>query len=97
MFTISESILTHNPQAGAVPPFAISRLAGKAISVIRPSLFPYLETREELDYYTGLLFETLRGGKLKIKIHEIYPLEEVARAHDDLEGRKTTGKLLLRP
>ena len=72
------------------------RLAPKSISVIRPLAYTYIETREELDYYTGLLFEALGSGKLKVKIHDTYPLAEVARAHQDLESRKSSGKLLLK-
>jgi NADPH2:quinone reductase len=43
------------------------------------------------------VFEFLANGLVKQKIHEVYPLEDVARAHEDFTGRKTTGKLLLRP
>ena len=42
------------------------------------------------------LFNLLLTGKLKVKIHNVYPLDQVAQAHIDLEGRKTTGKLLLK-
>jgi len=71
-------------------------LAPKAISVIRPTLFAYLETREELEYYTGLLFKALESGEIDVKIHKTYPLEDVATAHNDIESRKTSGKLLLK-
>ena len=60
-------------------------------------LFAYLVTREEFATYTKELLEqfVLKDG-LEVKIHEVYPLKEVARAHQDLEGRKTSGKLLLK-
>lgn len=74
----------------------ILRLGAKNIKLCRPVLFGYIATKEEKEQYTTELFELLRKGKLNVKIHEIYPLQEVARAHDDLEGRKTTGKLLLK-
>lgn len=83
--------------SGAVPPFAISRLAAKNIKVLRPTLFNYIHTREEYEHYCKELFDFIVQGKVNIKIHEIYPLQDVARAHKDLEGRKTTGKLLLKP
>ncbi len=54
-------------------------------------------TREEAARYLKELFDFIIKDKLNVKIHEIYPLAEAARAHADLEGRKTTGKLLLRP
>jgi NADPH2:quinone reductase len=83
--------------SGPVPPFAISRLAEKNLKVLRPTLFNYVYTREEFERYSNELFGFIAGGMVKVHIHEIYPLQEVARAHTDLEGRKTTGKLLLRP
>ena len=60
-------------------------------------LFGYLVTREEFEEYTKELLEqfVLKDG-MDVKIHEIYPLKEAARAHQDLEGRKTSGKLLLK-
>lgn len=56
----------------------------------------YIATPEEREKYTKELFDLIAAGKVKIKIHDVYPLKEVARAHSDLEGRKTTGKLLLK-
>ena len=60
-------------------------------------LFNYIDTREEFEKYSEELFGFIADGKANVHIHEIYPLQEVARAHTDLEGRKTTGKLLLKP
>ena len=56
-----------------------------------------LGTREELERYSNELFDMMIHDKFDVRIHEIYPLEEVRRATEDIEGRKTTGKLLLRP
>lgn len=83
--------------SGPVPPFAIARLSQKNLKVLRPLLFNYIYTREEFERYSNELFGFIVGGMAKAQIHEIYPLQEVARAHTDLEGRKTTGKLLLKP
>jgi NADPH2:quinone reductase len=58
-------------------------------------LFNYLSTREEFDKWTKEVFQFIKDGMV-VNIHEVYPLKEVARAHQDLEGRKTTGKLLLK-
>jgi NADPH:quinone reductase len=83
--------------SGPVPPFQISRLSQKNLKILRPTLFNYIALREEFEHYCKELFAFITDGKIKIRIHEVYPLEEVARAHTDLEGRKTTGKLLLKP
>ncbi|OOF97109.1 hypothetical protein ASPCADRAFT_404354 [Aspergillus carbonarius ITEM 5010] len=83
--------------SGPVPPLPLQKLAPKCVKVARPQLFGYIETREEFEYYVNELFSLLLSNELKAKIHKVYPLEEVAQAHTDLEGRKTTGKLLLRP
>jgi NADPH2:quinone reductase len=63
---------------------------------LRPTLFNYIVTREEFTGYTREVFQWVLDGKLDVKIHEIYPLEEIKRVHEDLEGRKTTGKLLVK-
>lgn len=80
-----------------MPPLSIARLSLKNLKVLRPTLFNYIVTREEFEKYTGELFDFIIKDKLNVRIHETYPLAEVARAHTDLELRKTTGKLLLKP
>lgn len=77
--------------------FLRRRLTPKCVKVARPSLFGYIDTREEFEFYVNELFRLLQSGELKVKIHKVYPLEQAVQAHLDLEGRKTTGKLLLRP
>ena len=86
-----------NVKSGVVPPLSIARLAGKNLKVLRPKLDGYIHTREEFEKYTAELFEFIIKDKLNVTIHEIYPLEDVRKAHTDIESRKTTGKLLLRP
>lgn len=93
----SDKSVTDNKQSGAVPPLTISRLSAKNVKILRPTLFNYISTREEFERYTGELFEFITKYNFNVRIHETYPLAEVARAHTDLEGRKTTGKLLLKP
>ncbi|KAK2624496.1 hypothetical protein QTJ16_006446 [Diplocarpon rosae] len=90
-------VVSYGNSSGAVPPLAISRLAGKNITVLRPTLFNYIYTRQEFEKYTAELFDFIIKDKLNVRIHETYPLAEIARAHTDLEGRKTTGKLLVKP
>ncbi|KAJ5875808.1 uncharacterized protein N7529_001392 [Penicillium soppii] len=82
--------------SGPVPPLQLPKLSAKCVKVARPTLFGYIETREEFEYYTNELFGLLKSGQLKTKIHKIYPLEDIAQVHEDLEGRKTMGKPLLR-
>jgi NADPH2:quinone reductase len=84
--------------SGAVPPFDLMTLAQKgSLYATRPTLGHYIATREELVARSSAVFGMIAAGKLKLRIEYTYPLAEVQRAHRDLEGRKTTGKLLLIP
>jgi len=84
--------------SGAVPDFAPLILSQKgSLFLTRPSLAHYSSTQEELDWRAGDVLKWVSDGKLKLHIHKVYPLAEAAQAHRDLEGRKTTGKLLLTP
>jgi NADPH:quinone reductase len=84
--------------SGAVPPFDPIVLTQKgSLFLTRPSLGNYIATREELMARSGAVFGMIADGKLKLRIEHTYPLAEAQRAHRDLEGRKTTGKLLLIP
>lgn len=56
-------------------------LASKNIKVLRPTVFPYIQTQAEFDHYTEELFGLLKSGQLKVRIHKVYPLEEIAQAH----------------
>ncbi len=82
--------------SGPVPAFDLGRLNGAgSLFVTRPSLAHYIATREELELRVGAIFRSLLDGDLQQRIGGRYPLEEVAQAHRDLEGRGTTGKLLI--
>jgi NADPH2:quinone reductase len=84
--------------SGAVPPFDPLALTAKgSLFLTRPSITHYIATREELESRANALFGMITAKKLKLRIEHIYPLPEAQRAHRDLEGRKTTGKLLLVP
>jgi len=84
--------------SGAVPPFDLIALSHKgSLYVTRPTLANYIATREELLARSGAVFSMMAAGKLKLRIEHTYPLAEAQQAHRDLEGRKTTGKLLLIP
>jgi len=84
--------------SGAVAPFDPSILNGKgSLFLTRPTLGHYTLTREELEWRAGDVLKWIDEGKLKLRIDKTYPLSEAAQAHRDLEGRKTAGKLILRP
>ncbi len=84
--------------SGAVPPFDLIKLSQKgSLFITRPTLAHYTATREELEWRSNDVLQAIVRGELKLRIHKVYPLAEAAQAHRDLEGRKTTGKLLLKP
>ena len=84
--------------SGAVPPFDLIALSQKgSLYVTRPTLMNYTATREELTERADAVFGMIVAGILKLRLEHKYPLAEARQAHRDLEGRKTTGKLLLIP
>jgi NADPH2:quinone reductase len=84
--------------SGAVPPFDLIALSVKgSLYVTRPTLVHYSSTREQLMARSSAVFGMITSGKLKLRIEHTYPLAQAQQAHRDLEGRKTTGKLLLIP
>lgn len=68
-----------------------------SLFLTRPSLANYISDPEELRWRARDLFQWIANGRLRVRIHRVYPLREAATAHRDLEGRKTMGKLLLKP
>jgi NADPH:quinone reductase-like Zn-dependent oxidoreductase len=91
------SLISFGNASGAVPPVTIARLSAKNARLMRPTLFNYVATREEFETYSNELLQFVADGKINVRVHEVYPLSEVKRAQEDLQGRKTTGKLLLDP
>jgi NADPH2:quinone reductase len=84
--------------SGPLPPFDLIQLSQKgSLYVTRPTLHHYTATTEELRTRSSAVFQMIAEGKLKLRIEHTYPLADAAQAHRDLEGRKTTGKLLLIP
>ncbi len=84
--------------SGNVPPLDLGVLAQKgSLFVTRPSLANYISTRKELLSRSEAVLDMILSGKLKLRIGNTYTLIAAAQAHRDLEGRKTTGKLLLLP
>lgn len=84
--------------SGAVPPFDLIKLSQKgSLFLTRPSLHHHIHTREELEQRAADVQQMIGRGEVKLRIHKAYPLAEAETAHRDLEGRRTTGKLLLIP
>jgi len=84
--------------SGAVPPFDPIILSRKgSLFLTRPTLAHYIATREELTRRADDVLSWIANGKLKLRISHKYALADAQQAHRDLEGRKTTGKVLLIP
>jgi NADPH2:quinone reductase len=84
--------------SGQVPSFDIQRLnSGGSLFLTRPTMVHYLLTRDELEWRTSEILGAVASGDLKVSIGARYPLAEAAAAYDALEGRQTTGKVLLIP
>jgi NADPH2:quinone reductase len=83
--------------SGTVGPIDVQVLAGGSLFLTRPTLFQYIATREELEARAGDVLSWIRDGRLKLRIGREFPLSETAEAHRALEGRQTTGKVLLIP
>ena len=84
--------------SGAVPPFDLIKLSQKgSLYITRPTLAHYTAAREELEWRASDVLQWIARGDVELRIHKAYPLEDAQQAHRDLEGRKTTGKLLLMP
>lgn len=83
--------------SGPVPPFDPLLLSKGSFFLTRPSLAHYTATREELLWRAGDVLGWVASGELKLRIGKVFPLSEAAEAHRQLEGRLTTGKVLLMP
>ncbi len=84
--------------SGPVPPVDPQRLnTGGSLFLTRPTLFHHVSTRPELERHAGAVFAAVADGSLDVRIGHRYPLAEARRAHEDLQSRRTTGKLILLP
>jgi len=91
-------LVLYGASSGPVPPVDPMVLSQKgSIYMARTSLAHFTATHEELLARSGAVFDMIASGKLKLRIAHTYPLAEAQQAHRDLEGRRTTGKLLLIP
>ncbi|HUG41289.1 MAG TPA: quinone oxidoreductase [Longimicrobiales bacterium] len=84
--------------SGTVEPLDPGVLASRgSLFLTRPSLAHYTADEAEVEWRGGELMDRVRSGDLDVRIHDVLPLEEAPEAHRLLEGRRTSGKLLLRP
>jgi NADPH:quinone reductase len=84
--------------SGPVPPFDPQRLnAAGSVYLTRPSRIHFVRTRDEFAWRTGELLDLIAAGTINITVSAHYPLRDAADAHRDLEGRKTTGSVVLAP
>ena len=91
-------MVLYGQSSGPVGPFDLQILNAKgSIFVTRPSLNHHIITREELLARAGEIGSWIRDGKLKLRMEFEFPLKDAAEAHRALEGRRTTGKVLLIP
>jgi NADPH:quinone reductase len=90
-------LVLYGQSSGVVPSFDPARLAKGSYALTRPSLPHYTATRRELLSRASDLFEMVGAGRLRVRIDRTFPLAQAAAAHRALEGRATTGKVLLIP
>jgi NADPH2:quinone reductase len=84
--------------SGPVPPVDPQRLnAGGSVFLTRPTLAHHIATPEEFQWRSDELFSAIAAGRVSVRIGGRYPLADAHKAHEDLESRRTTGKLLLQP
>jgi NADPH2:quinone reductase len=84
--------------SGTVAPFDVARLGGaSSLFLTRPSLAAYTATRADLEASARALFDVVESGAVRVEVRHTYPLRDAARAHRDLEGRRTSGSIVLRP
>lgn len=91
-------MVLYGAASGPVPPVDPQRLnAGGSLYLTRPTLFHYVAARSELEWHAGEVYRAVADGTLDVRIGHRYPLPDARRAHEDLQARRTTGKLLLLP
>ena len=91
-------MVSYGNASGAVDPFSPAILSKKgSLFLTRPSLHTYVEKREDLLNSARELFKVVKKGVVKISINQTYQLKDAAKAHQDLENRKTTGSTVLLP
>ena len=91
-------LVLYGQSSGPVPPFDPGRLArGGSLYLTRPTLAHFIASRADLTRRAADIFGWVVDGSLSVHIGHRYPLAEAARAHEELQSRRTTGKVLLIP
>eukprot|EP01018_Ginkgo_biloba_P002594 Gb_10691 [translate_table: standard] len=90
-------MVSYGQSSGIPDPVPLSALAPKSVFLTRPSMMHYTATRDELLETAGEVFANVASGVLKVRVNHTYPLSEAAKAHSDLESRKTSGSIVLIP
>jgi NADPH:quinone reductase len=88
-------LISFGQASGPVGHLDVDRLAAKSVTLSRPNYAHYTDTPEKLAPHVNRFFATLRSGAVVLALPRLYPLEQVADAHRDLEARRTTGSLVL--
>jgi NADPH2:quinone reductase len=92
------TMVSFGQSSGPVAPLELGLLSAKgSLFLTRPTLMTYTAKREDLLTHARDLFEVVDKGVVKVEIRQTYPLSDAARAHRDLEGRRTTGSSILLP
>tara|TARA_Y100000590_G_scaffold315807_1_gene357160 strand:- start:12939 stop:13910 length:972 start_codon:yes stop_codon:yes gene_type:complete len=92
------TMISFGNASGALDPINVTKiLQPKGLYFVRPSMQQYLRNTEELNEAASMLFDQLISGKIKIEIFKKYKLDEVQKAHEDLEGRKIIGPAVIIP
>ena len=90
-------LVLYGQASGAVPPMDARVLGNGSLFLTRPGLGDYTATREELEQRAGDILGWVQSGQLNLRVEHVFPLAEASEAHRQLEGRATTGKVLLVP
>jgi NADPH2:quinone reductase len=91
-------LVSFGQSSGSVAAFNPAVLAQKgSLFLTRPTLFTYIANRDDLLASANALFEVVSSGAVKIRVNQRYALADAAKAHEDLEGRRTTGATVLLP
>lgn len=90
-------MVLYGQASGAPPPMEPRILGGGSLFLTRPGLGDYTTKRDELEKRSGDVLNWIKSGQLKLRIEHVFSLSEAAEAHRQLEGRATTGKVLLIP
>ena len=83
--------------SGTPDPLPLLALAAKSLFLTRPALMQYNATRDELVECASEVFANVASGVLRVRVNHTYPLSHAAKAHADLEARKTSGSVVLLP